>query len=188
MKSRAYVGIVVCVVASILSFSFAAGAQNADKNAAGDKNASYKIGVVDRNKVLKAYKKVETEYKKLEAQVTQQQQGIDELSKKIESAKAAYDKDKEKLSPEQRTEREAAIQSDYRKYQAELQTKQADIDSQERLLMKRVTDEIDAAVTEVGNKEGYYLILDGNPRSGGAIFYSPTIDMSQKVIDLLNSK
>ena len=147
----------------------------------------YKIGVVNRKSVLRGYKKVEDEYKKLESEVKTRQEEIDKLSKKIEAAKDAYDKEKDKLSPEERAEREAAIQNDYRQYQAQLQTQQGEIDSKERLLMKKVLTEIDDAVSKIGARENYHIIFEGSS-SAGAIYYVPAIDISQQVVDLLNSK
>ena len=150
-------------------------------------SGQYKIGVVSRKAVLDGYKKVKADYDKLQADVNTRQKEIDKLSEKIQKAKDAYEKEKDSLGPAERGEREAAVQSDYRQYQAELQTEQANIDSKERLLMKKVFSEIDEVVQRIGTEQGYHLILDGSSRSG-AIYFSPTIDISQKVIDELNAK
>ena len=180
-------GVCVCILAGT---EFAAAQKATDKSDAG-KTATpaglYKIGVVDRKAVLEKYSKVKAEYEKLQKEVEQRQGEIDKLSKKIQGEKDAYEAGKKDQSPAEQSEKEASIQSEYRQYQAELNTQQADIDSKERLLMKKVFAEIDEVVKKIGAGEGYHLILDGSSKTG-AIYFSPTIDISQKVIDALNSK
>lgn len=158
-----------------------------DKKTAAVPSGQYKIGVIDRKVVLDGYKKVETEYSKLQEEVDERQKEITKLSDQITADKEKYDEDKDSLSAEEKGEREAEIQNDYRNYQAKLQMQQAEIDSKERLLMKKIFGEIDKAVEKIGDKQGYYLILEGGIARSGVIWYSPTIDISQKVVEALNS-
>ena len=164
--------------------SVAAMAQEAKP--AANASGQYKIGVINRKQILDGYKKVKAEYEKLQAEVESRQAKIDELSSKIDAAKKAYEAEKEKLSPSERAERETAIQNDYRDYQAKLASNQADIDTKEKTLMKAVFEEIDAAVDAIGASEGYHIILEGGGRTG-AVYFSPTVGISQKVVDALNS-
>jgi len=181
------------MTAAVCLFSFVGQAQNAAAPAPGPAPAasastptSYKIGVVDRKKVLKGYKKVETEYKKLQAEVEQRQTGITALSEKIEAAKKQYEADSKTMNAADRAQRETQIQNDYRDYQSKLSSQQAEIDTKEQVLMREVFQEMEEAVQKVGGEEGYDIILDGNSR--GAIFFAPNVDLSQKIIDILNSK
>jgi len=183
------------VAAAVFGFGGIAAAQQTpagDSKAGAQASASapsstLKIGVVNRKKVLEGYKKVKQEYDALQKEVETRQKDIDKLSERIQSAKDQYKAEKEKLSPEERSSREASIQSDYRQYRAQLETQQADIDSKERLLMRGVLTDIDEAVAQIGASEGYYLIFDGS-KGSDTIYFSTTIDISQKVVDLLNSK
>ena len=58
-------------------------------------------------------------------------------------------------------------------------------------IVKKIFESIDAAVGKVGAESGYHLILDGapgaNPGLSVILYYSPTIDMTQKVVDVLNA-
>jgi len=168
----------------LLVGSNAAMAQDAKPEAAS--SGQYKIGVINRKQILEGYKKVKAEYEKLQAEVEKRQASIDELSKKIDDAKKAYEAEKEKLSPAERAEKETAIQNDYRDYQAKLASNQADIDTKEKTLMKAVFEEFDKAVEKIGANEGYHIILEGGGRTG-AVYFSTTVDISQKVVDALNS-
>lgn len=198
------VGVVFAL--SLMSFSSvsaqkegkkAAEKATADNKAAAEKPAApagpppapgqYKIGVVNRKSVLDGYKKVADEYKRLQGEVDVLQKDIDKLSERIEAAKKKYDAEKDTMTTAEKADREATIQSEYRQYKAELETKQADIDTKEQLLMKKVLTEINDTISKIGTNEGYHLIMDGGTRAG-AVYYSPTIDISQKVIDALNSK
>ncbi|NIA16469.1 MAG: hypothetical protein GWP08_20610, partial [Nitrospiraceae bacterium] len=98
-----------------------------------------------------------------------------------------FEADEPSMTAAEKAEREAAIQADFREYKALLQTQQADIDAKERLVMKQIFTEIDEAVAKIGARDGYYLILEGNTRSG-AIYYAASLDMSQRVIDELNGE
>jgi Skp family chaperone for outer membrane proteins len=182
-------GIASCVLLGIAAGqNTATGASPAAAPASTTPSGQYKIGVVNRKVVMEGYKKVKGEYEKLQAEVAERQKEIDKLSEKIQGEKEAYEKEKDSLTPAERAERENTIQSEYRQYQAELQTQQADIDSKERLMMKKFFAEIDEVIQKIGAEQGYHLILDGSGRTSAAIYFSPTIDISQKVVDALNSK
>jgi len=164
-----------------------AGAQDAKEKAPAKTEASsgqYKIGIVDQKEVLAKYKKVKEQYDKLQAEVTAKQDKIDAVSEQIQKAKDDYEANKAKMSLDEQRTKEGAIQSQFLDYQAELRKQQSEIDTKERILMEGVVTEIKAVVDEIGGAEGYHLIL----ASKDTLYYTPTIDITQKVIDKLNSK
>ena len=146
----------------------------------------YRIGVVNRKQVLDKYNKVKDEYKKLQAKVDDEQKAITELSDKIEGMKKEYDDQKGSMTPEQRATKEADVQKEYGEYKSLLDKKQRVIDADEQLLMRTVLSEIDQVVSKIATEQGFHLVLEGSGRS--VIFYSPTIDITQRVVDALNSK
>jgi len=147
----------------------------------------YRIGVVNRKQVLDKYNKVKDEYKKLQAKVDAEQGDIDKLSKKIEGMKTDYDAQKGSMTPEQKATKEADVQKQYGDYKSLLDKKQREIDADEQLLMRTVLSEIDQIVSKIATEQGFHLVLEGSSRSG-VLFYSPTIDITQRVVDALNSK
>jgi len=152
----------------------------------GSGAVQYKIGVVNRKKVLEGYNKVKAEYEKLKQEMEGLQKPIDALSNKINGMKEAYDKEKETLTAEQRTEKELEIQKLFSEYQSTLKTNQDLLDAKERALMKTVLGDVDGAVAKLADKEGYHLILEGSGHAT-AIYFSPTIDVTGKVVEILNS-
>jgi Skp family chaperone for outer membrane proteins len=146
----------------------------------------YKIGVVNRKQIIESYTKVKAEYDKLKGEMDGLQKPIDDLSTKITSAKDAYSKNRETMTPEQRSAEELKIKDMISEHQRLLQTNQDKLDAKEGLLMKNVMGEIDGAVQQLAEKEGYHLIFEGSGHAT-AIYYSPTIDVTQKVVDILNS-
>ena len=148
----------------------------------------YKIGVVNRKTVVNDYKKVKNEYAKLKAEMEKRQVGIDDLSKEIEKDKAAFKKDTDdgKLSPTERTDREAAIQNKFSNYKNELTKNQNDIDAMESKLMKTVLSEINDTIKTFAEKGQYHIILDGSTQAG-AIYYAKPVDISRQIVDLLNA-
>ena len=180
-------GAVFCLMAGLAAFAFDASGQ-ADTEASSQSRA-YKIGIVDRKEVFDAYERTEIEYDKLEKEVEERQKVVDELSEKIEQQKSEYEKRKDTMTLEEREEFEAKVESDYRHYRSELERLQGDIDSMEMRVVKKLFDEIDQAIAEVGSEGNYHLVLDGGGEArGGVVYFSPTLDMTQKVIDHLNSK
>jgi len=146
-------------------------------------SGQYKIGVVVLREVFKSYDKVKKQYDELQADVKKQQDEIDVMSKRIEDAKTEYEKQKESMSQQDRVEREAAIQKEFREYTSELQKRQGDVDAREEAIFKGAMPDIKEAVAKVGAEQAYHLVLD----SKAVLYSSPTIDMTQKVIDVLNS-
>jgi outer membrane protein len=147
----------------------------------------YRIGVVSRQQVLKKYNKVKAEYEKLQGKVKTEQTDIDKLSDKIEGMKKDYEAQKETMTPEDRATKEAAVQKEYSQYRNMLATKQQEIDTEEQLLVRTVMAEVDQVVSKIATEQGFHLVLEGSSRSG-VLYYSPTIDITQRVVDALNSK
>ena len=91
------------------------------------------------------------------------------------------------LSPEKKQEKmklaqQKAMEVERFKYeklgpQGELYKKQAE-------LLQPVIDKINAAIQKVGEEEGYDMIFDG---SAGILYANPGLDITQKVLDELNS-
>lgn len=198
MRLRAQVLVGMIVVACLLSGVGLAAQKAADAKAATAAPApaaapaaggaipagQYKIGVIDTKAVLTGYNKVSGEYKKLQEEVDARNKEMDKMLEKIQAEDEAYKKERDSLSTTDKTERETKIQNELRQYKAEMEKQQTDIDGKENLLKRRFLGDIQQAVAEIGAQDGYHIILT----SSSSIYFSPTIDISQKVVDLLNSK
>jgi len=150
--------------------------------------AQYKIAVVDLQMLIKEYDKREQMYGELRAEVDKLQVDIDALSDKIEENKEKYDKNKDSMSDDEEFQLKTEIESDYADYQSELRKRQRIIDNKEEKVLKEVLRDIEKKIALVGSEENYHLILNaGGGTRGGVLYHSPTIDITPKVLEKLNS-
>lgn len=192
---RLHSGIQIGIAAWLVGCTLAAAAAVADAPvgkapaASGSESKAYKIGVVNRKEVFDAYTKTKTEYETLQQEVDGRQKKVDALSTQIDDQKKEYDGKKDSMTETERDEFKAKVESDYRQYRGELDRMQRDIDSMELRVVKKLFGDIDRAIARVGAEGGYHLVLDGTPKDtpGSVIYYSPTLNMTQKVIDYINS-
>ncbi|MBI1319944.1 MAG: hypothetical protein GC168_13530 [Candidatus Hydrogenedens sp.] len=155
-------------------------------------SSSYKIGVVDMQKVMADYEYRKQEYNKLEAKVKELQAPIDALSSKIEALKADYDKlaakpDKTADDRKDLVAKENEIRSQHADYEAMLRQNQLQIDENEKNVLEDVVTKVQAALKEIGEKENYHLILNGREGSGSAVVYhAAALDITSSVLSKLN--
>lgn len=148
----------------------------------------YKIGVVNLKAVFEGYSRRQDEYGKLEIERATKQKDVDRLSATIEEQKKKYEEQKEKLSDDDRIQLEDEINANYLEYQTRFKALQGDIDRKERRLLDALYKDIRDAIMEVGAQENYHLILEaGEDNPSGVLYSSPTLRMTQKVIDYLNA-
>ena len=82
------------------------------------------------------------------------------------------------------------------RYKAEFKRAQEDIDRQEKKLLRDLLEDIHLAIQEIGLKNDYHLIFESGAnnasnlagRTGGLLYSSTTLNMTQRVIDHLNEK
>ena len=192
---RLHSGIQIGIAAWLVGCTLAAAAAAVDAPAgkapaaSGSESKAYKIGVVNRKEVFDAYTKTKTEYETLQQEVDGRQKKVDALSTQIDAQKKEYDGKKDSMTETERDEFKAKVESDYRQYRGELDRMQRDIDSMELRVVKKLFGDIDRAIARVGAEGDYHLVLDGTPKDtpGSVIYYSPTLNMTQKVIDYINS-
>ena len=160
-------------------------------NAVHAQDTQFKIGVVDLKKVFDEYDKQKKLYVDLKTERDTLQKPIDELSKSIEANKEKYDKGKEdkSLSETALVTLKEKIEADYSEYQLKIRQSQEKIDRREKAIFEEIILEIKKSVEEVGAKENYHLVFDGGKsRTNSLLYYSTTLNMTQKIIDHLNSK
>jgi len=161
-------------------------AASAQQDAAG-----FKIGIVDRKQVFDNYKKQQDEYARLQTEVEQLQKQIEDLAAQVKTKKDAFDAEKDRLSEEERRTRAEEVENLFRKYRSEYELLQGQIDSKHARLIEDMKAEINLAIAEIGDQEGYHLILDGDsdPKSRTSVLYfSSTLNMTGKVTEYLNAK
>ena len=149
--------------------------------------SQFKIGVVNMKNVFDEYDKQKEKYKELQIEVEKLQEPINQLSDKITENKKKYEDKSSGLSDSERKELQDRIETDFSRYKADVQQSQEEVDRKEKRIFEEVIADIQVAVEEVGAKENYHLIFDGGKnRNNNLLYYSTTLNMTQKVIDHLN--
>jgi len=150
-----------------------------------------RIGVYDKDLILKSWKKVNESYAKLQAEVNERQKGIDTLSETLQKEKDDYDKAKPGLSSAERDAREAKITSMYQDYKATLAKAQADTDKKEQALMKDLFAEMEKAAAGVGTELGCVAVQPKHRKDGSdnrKSSTSETVDITSRVLQVLNKE
>jgi len=157
--------------------------------ATAQSTSQHKIGVVNLKEVFDNYDQQKESYKNLKVERDKAQKPIDELSAKITADKQRYESEATTMPVEERRKLKEKIESDFSLYQAEFQRLQKDIDRKEKNMLEGLFDNIQKAIEEVGAQENYHLIFEGGKNTrNGLLYYSTTLNMTQKVIDHLNAK
>lgn len=152
----------------------------------------YKIGIVDRKAVYDAYEKRKDEFEELEAEKNRLQEDLDGMLEEIGTLRQQFENGEGTMAEEERSRLSETINSQIDRFTTERERSQRQIDRKGAKLITSLKEEIDLAAQEIGVKGNYHLILDSgqDPKLQGrdVVYYSSTLNMTQKVIDLLNRK
>jgi outer membrane protein len=143
-----------------------------------------KIGYVDLVKALNESESGKKAKADLEFMIKTKQATIDEKGKVIEKSKADLEKQASVLSQDARKTREEEMERLLRDYQRLVADSQNEVKKKEGELTGEIIKEIRAVVRQIGQEEGYTLILEG---AEGQILYSTKdIDLTETVIKKFN--
>ena len=174
------------VTAMLSGMAVAAYGQNGVE--APESPGGFRIGVVDLKLVFDSYQKQKDQYAQLERERDERQKVIDQLSDRITKAKERYEANKEKMSKEELRALETAIETDYAEYQGKFKQLQQEIDLREKNILESIFEDIREAVRTVGAQQNYHLILEGGESGrSGVLYSSTTLNMTQRVVEFLNS-
>lgn len=145
-----------------------------------------KIGVIDFQKILEnsdagkvAQADITRQGKKMEADLKQKGDEIEELKKKFERESLV-------MSKEKREEKEREIRISINDIKTLQKKYRADFNEQSDKLIGEIQKEVFAVVEKLGKDEGYLLIIE---RRGAGVVYSPSsVDITDKVIKLYNAE
>lgn len=145
-----------------------------------------KIGVVNFQRILEtasagkaAQVEINKQGKKMEAELKKKQAELEEMKKRLEREALV-------MTQEMRTEKEREFRirvNDFRTLEKEYKKNLSRLNKR---LVKRLQDDVFDLVKEIGQKEGYLLIVE---RQEGGVVYAPnTIDITDKLIQLYNTQ
>ena len=174
---------ILCVLIGIAVSVQRASAQNASADAPHGK-----IAVINKKTVFDSYKERENQWKALEADKNALQSEIDKMRDQVNEGRKKLREDKT-LTDQQRQELTDKIAADERDYESRWRKAQGEIDDKSDKFFSKILDQINVGVREVGTAEHYTIILDSDPKAGTPVLYfDPSLDITAKVSDHLNSK
>jgi len=144
-----------------------------------------KIAVVDVNKVLNqseaglaAKKKMEARYEELKKNIDAKQEEARKLKDEIDKQKVMLGKDKLKEKEDALTAKVADLRKLTQESEKEMQERQGE-------LTQEVLKQIEAQVDAVVKADKYDLVLE---RSAGVVFVVESMDITNRVLELVNKK
>ncbi|MCK5861608.1 MAG: OmpH family outer membrane protein [Candidatus Hydrogenedentes bacterium] len=174
----------VVIAVLILGVVIGIGATPAE---AQDQNPQYRIAVVDMAVLMAEYTERKNKYAELQVEVDKLQEEIDSMSQRIQKAKDEYEANRVTMSDDERFDKRAKIESDFAQYRSELERRQRLIDTQEERVLVEVISDIEKAIAQVAESEGYHLVLNAarGPRAS-VLYHSATIEITPAVLQVLN--
>lgn len=143
-----------------------------------------KIGVVDFQKVLtqsESGKAVETMMNKRGKEM---ESGLKDLGAQIEQMTEQINKDAMVASKEKRDEKQRELdikKYDFQTLQKKYQTEFRDLEAK---MIDKLKKEIFGVAKEIGEKEGYQLIVE----QGAVVYYPDSIDITNQLLQAYNKK
>ncbi|OPX97317.1 MAG: periplasmic chaperone [Syntrophorhabdus sp. PtaU1.Bin002] len=102
----------------------------------------------------------------------------------LQKMKDAIEKQGATITPEARAEKEKQYQSKVKDYQRIVSDSQTELQQKDMEFTQKILKDIEGVVKSLGEKEKYTLILEKT--QSGILFASPSIDITSKVISLVN--
>jgi len=148
----------------------------------------HKIGIVNRKEVFDTYNKQLDEKAKLIQEMAKEKSGLEVRETALKKQGEDYESKKDSMSDEQKRQEQERLRSEYNKLVADGKTAQDKLDSRGTQLVANIRKDIDASVKDIGGKENYHLILDGDllAPAGSVLYFSTTIDLTSRVTEALN--
>ena len=154
---------------------------------AGDENPrlqGVRIGYVDFAKALNSVSDGKAVRKRLEDEFRDKQQQLDEQRKALDIMRESIDKDRVILSDDDLRAKEDKYRAKFYELQQMLSSFRKEMESKETNLTKRILDQLKSVVKEIGDNEGYVLILE---KSQEIVLYAPAAeDLTDRVIEIYN--
>ncbi len=169
------------LVVSVLTLS------NVSSTFAQREGADYKIGIVDLQQVMNSYDKQTQKSEEFNKEAEKQREEIKKLKENFKEELTQFSEEQAELSEADRSEREAELDRRAWELEGEERQVEANLARKYRRLKEELLKDIVKAVDEIGSRDNYHLILEADPETRtGVLYFTPTINMTAKVIDLLN--
>jgi outer membrane protein len=164
------------IVKSMLAAVLVAGATSAASA------QELKIGYVNSDRVLRDAAPAKAAQAKLEAEFSKREKDLNELASKLKAASDRLDKDAPTLGEAERTRRQRELVDQDRDLQRRRREFQEDLSQRKNEELATVVERTNRVIKQIFETEKYDLILQE------AVFWSPKVDITDKVIKALNAQ
>ncbi|MEO7056354.1 MAG: OmpH family outer membrane protein [Caldimonas sp.] len=141
-----------------------------------------KIGYVNSDRVLRDALPAKAAQAKLESEFSKREKDITDLGNRLKAASDRLDKDAPTLGETERTRRQRELVDQDRDLQKKRREFQEDLTQRKNEELGSVLERTNRVIKQIFETEKYDLILQE------AVFYSPKVDITDKVIKALNAQ
>ena len=144
-----------------------------------------KVAVIDVNKVLNESEAGKVARKKMEDRYEELKKRIDVLSEEARKMKEDLDKQKILLSKEKLKAKEEALSGKVAELRKVSQESETEMQSRQRDLTRDVLKIVEGQVDKIVQEDKIDLLLE---RSSGVVHFDPSLDITAKVLALVNKE
>ncbi len=141
---------------------------------------AYRIGVVDPNRVVESSPQYEAAGHALQGEVEERERGLREQQDQINELQRKLERDGDLMSENEMQRLKNDIRSRTRKLKYAQDEFQEDFALRQNELRTKLAKQVQEVVVELAKELGIDLVI-----SEGLVYYSPRIDISDKVIERL---
>ena len=149
--------------------------------AAGATGQELKIGYVNSDRVLRDAAPAKAAQLKLEAEFSKREKDLTDLATRLKTASDKLDKDAPTLAESERVRRQRELVDQDRELQRKRREFQEDLSQRKNEELGAVVERTNRVIKQIFETEKYDLILQE------AVFWSPKVDITDKVIKALNA-
>ena len=165
----------VATAAILLALPVAAGA------------ADVKLGYIDSARIFAEYKGTEDAQRDFDQEVAGWEEQARTMKAELDSLAEVYQSQSLMLSEAKKTERQQEITAKQAEYETFVQSvfgPEGRVAEKNSELVRPIVDKINLVLQEIGDAEGYTLVLDAS--IGGIVYASDGIDLTDRVLEELN--
>jgi len=144
-----------------------------------------RVGVIDMNKILNDSDAGKAAKKKMEARFAELKKTIDVKQEEARKIKEEIDKQKVMLGKEKLKEKEDALQAKVNELRQMTQEGEQEMQTRQAEFTREVLKTVEAKIAVVVKAEKLDLVLE---KSVGVIHFNESMDISQKVLALVNEE
>ena len=144
-----------------------------------------RVAVIDVNKILNESEAGKAAKKKMEARYEELKKTIDSKQGEARKIKEEIDKQKVMVGKEKLKEKEDALQAKVNELRQLTQEGEREMQTRQAELTREVLKSVEGKVDTIVKADKLDLVLE---KSSGVIHYNPSMDITQRVLDMVNAE